>query len=157
MFEQFDQAELTEWLARSTSNYIEERVASGDTPDEARDSAHASLERTFPGGMASPAQRAGRLVLAGERIGELWVGQFADDPQRWWVWNIRIEDHFQGRGLGRRAMLIAEDLARAGGAVTLGLNVLAHNGAARSLYSSLGYREVTIQMRKDVIQGPIDP
>ena len=157
MFEQFDQAELTEWLARSTANYIKERVASGDTPDEARDRARESLERTFPGGTVSSRQKAGRLVLAGEPIGELWVGQFADDPQRWWVWNIRIEDHFQGRGLGRRAMLIAEDLARAGGAVTLGLNVLAHNGTARGLYSSLGYREVTIQMRKDMIPGPIDP
>ena len=154
-FDQFDQADLTEWLARSNAEYIEERVSSGDTPEEARENAQASMERTFPGGVTSPAQRAGRLVLAGECIGELWVGQFGDDPERWWVWNVRIEDQFQGRGLGRRAMLIAEDLARAGGAVTLGLNVFAHNVVARNLYSSLGYKEAALQMRKELAPPPI--
>lgn len=153
-FEQFDQADLTEWLARSNAEYIEERVASGDTPEEARDSAAASMDRTFPGGVISPSQRAGRLLLAGECIGELWVGQFGDDRERWWVWNVRIEEQFQGRGLGRRAMLIAEDLARAEGALSLGLNVFAQNVTARNLYSSLGYQEAAIQMRKDLTPRP---
>jgi ribosomal protein S18 acetylase RimI-like enzyme len=157
MFEQFDQADLTDWFARSNAEYIEERMASGDTLEEARANARASMERTFPGGVTSPKQRVGRLVLAGEPIGELWIGQFGDDPERWWVWNVRIDEQFRGRGLGRGAMLLAEELARAGGAVTLGLNVFAHNIVARSLYSSLGYREAAIQMRKDLTSNPADP
>ena len=156
-FEQFDQADLTDWLARSAAEYIEERVASGDTLEEARANAHASLERTFPGGVISPRQRVGRLVVAGEPVGELWVGQFGDDPQRWWVWNIAINEQSRGRGLGRSAMLLAEDLARAGGAVAIGLNVFAHNVVARNLYSSLGYRESAIQMRKDLTSSQVDP
>lgn len=156
-FEQFDQADLTDWLAESNAEYIEERVASGDTPEEARANAHASMERTFPGGVLSPRQLVGRLVLAGKPIGELWVGQFGEDPARWWVWNVRIDDQFRGRGLGRRAMLLAEDLARVRGAVTIGLNVFAHNVVARNLYSSLGYREAAIQMRKDLRSSPINP
>lgn len=156
-FEQFDQADLTGWLARSNEEYIEERVASGDTPEEARANADASMERTFPGGVPSPRQRVGRLVVAGEPIGELWVGQFGEDSERWWVWNVRIDDQFRGSGLGRRAMLLAEDLAREGGAVTIGLNVFAHNVVARNLYSSLGYREAAIQMRKDLRSSPVDP
>ena len=54
-------------------------------------------------------------------------------------------------------MLVAEELARAGGAVTLGLNVFAHNVVARNLYASLGYREAAIQMRKDLTPLPTDP
>lgn len=156
-FEQFDQADLADWLARSNAEYIEERVASGDTPEEARANAHASMGRTFPGGVTSPRQRVGRLLLAGEPIGELWVGQFGEDPERWWVWNVRIDEQFRGRGLGRTAMLLAEDLARVRGAVSLGLNVFAHNTVARNLYSSLGYRESAIQMRKDLRSSPVDP
>ena len=156
-FEQFDQADLTDWLARSNAEYIEERVASGDTLEEAQANAHASMERTFPGGVSSPRQRAGRLVLAGEPVGELWVGQFGEDADRWWVWNVRINEQSRGRGLGRKAMLLAEDLARAGGAVTIGLNVFGHNVAARNLYSSLGYRETSIQMRKDLPSDVVDP
>ena len=156
-FEQFDQADLTAWLAQTNAEYIEERVASGDTLEEARANAYASVERTFPGGVISPKQRVGRLVLAGEVVGELWVGQFGEDPERWWVWNVRINEQSRGRGLGRRAMLLAEDLARAGGAVTIGLNVFAHNAVARNLYTSLGYREAAIQMRKDLEPSQGDP
>ena len=152
-FQPFDQDDLTEWLARSKAEYIEERVASGDTRDEANANADASMERTFPDGMTSSSQRVGRLIVAGECIGELWVGQFGDDPERWWVWNVQIDEQCRGRGLGRKAMLLAEELARAGGAVTIGLNVFADNVVARHLYSLLGYRESAIQMRK-YLTGP---
>lgn len=41
-----------------------------------------------------------------------------------------------------------EQLARAAGATTIGLNVFANNVVARSLYSSLNYQESSVQMRK---------
>ncbi|MCU1494550.1 MAG: sortase-like acyltransferase [Acidimicrobiaceae bacterium] len=47
-------------------------------------------------------------------------------------------------------MLLAENLARANGATSIGLNVFAHNRVARDLYSSLGYRETSVQMRKEL-------
>ena len=116
---------------------------------------HQLSERS-PVGLASPGQRAGRLFFAGEMIGELRLGQFAGDPQRRWVRNLRIEEQFRGRGLGRQAMLLAEDLARASGATSIGLNVFAHKVQARNLYSSLGYQEASIQMRKDLTSRPIE-
>jgi ribosomal protein S18 acetylase RimI-like enzyme len=45
-------------------------------------------------------------------------------------------------------MLLAEELARTQGATSIGLNVFAHNVVARELYSSLGYTETSVQMRK---------
>ena len=59
-----------------------------------------------------------------------------------------IDEEFRGRGYGREAMLLAEQLARREGALTLGLNVFGHNQVARTLYSSLGYEETAVQMRK---------
>ena len=152
-FEPFDRGYLAEWLAHSKSEYIKERVAAGDTPDEARANAEASTQRTFPEGSPAPGQLAGWLVWDGQRIGELWVGPFSSDPERWWVWDIRVDERFRGRGLGRQAMVLAEELARANGAVSIGLNVFAHNTKARSLYASLGYLENSIQMRKKVARS----
>jgi ribosomal protein S18 acetylase RimI-like enzyme len=45
-------------------------------------------------------------------------------------------------------MLLAEELARSHGATTIGLNVFGQNHIARGLYTSLGYREQAVQMRK---------
>lgn len=149
-FEQFGADDLSDWLARSTAEYVGERVAAGDTLDEARANAEASMDRTFPRGVPAAGQLAGRLFSDGQPIGELWVGQFGTDPRRWWVWDIRIDEPFRGRGLGRKAMSLAEDLARSGGATSIGLNVFAHNTTARRLYTSLGYSPTSVQMRKDL-------
>jgi GNAT superfamily N-acetyltransferase len=147
-FELFDPSDLAEWLVRSNSEYVAQRVSAGDTPEEAVANAEESMRRTFPDGSPAPGQLAGRLVWDGQPIGELWVGPSGDDPERWWVWDVRLNESSRGRGLGRRAMLIAEDLARSNGAISIGLNVFAHNIVARNLYTSLGYRETSVQMRK---------
>jgi ribosomal protein S18 acetylase RimI-like enzyme len=149
-FEPFNSRDLAEWLVRNNSEYIEERVAAGDSPEEAKANAEASWRRTFPNGSPAPGQLAGRLVWGGQRIGELWVGRFGSDPERWWVWDVRVDEPFRGRGLGRQAMLLAEELARTNGAVSIGLNVFADNTVARNLYASLGYRESSVHMRKQV-------
>ena len=70
------------------------------------------------------------------------------DPQRWWVWDVMIDEQFRGQGFGRQAMTLAETLARREGALTIGLNVLGHNHVARELYASLGYTVTAMQMRK---------
>jgi ribosomal protein S18 acetylase RimI-like enzyme len=147
-FQEFEAAELAEWLARSTAAYIEQRVAAGDTAQEATENAAASMRDTFPDGSPAPGQLAGKVLSGDQPVGELWIGRFGRDPARWWVWNIEIGEEFRGRGLGRRTMLLAEEIARANGATSLGLNVFAHNEVARALYSSLGYRESSVQMRK---------
>jgi ribosomal protein S18 acetylase RimI-like enzyme len=153
-FDPFDPPDLAEWLVRTNSEYIQERVSAGDTPEEASANAEASLGRAFPSGSPAPGQFAGRLVWGGQRIGELWVGPLGSDPERWWVWDVRVDEPFRGRGLGRQAMLLAEELARTNGAVSIGLNVFADNTVARTLYASLGYRESSVHMRKQVSTSP---
>ena len=67
-----------------------------------------------------------------------------------WVWEVVVDEQHRGRGLGRAAMLLAEEQARAAGAVELGLNVFGYNTVARALYESLAYETVSMQMRKQL-------
>ncbi|HUJ67148.1 MAG TPA: GNAT family N-acetyltransferase [Acidimicrobiales bacterium] len=149
-FEAFGPAQLASWLERSRSDYISERMSAGDTLAEASANADASLDRTFPDGSPGPGQLVGWISHNGVHAGELWIGPFGDDPRRWWVWNVAIDEERRGLGLGRKAMVLAEELAAANGATSIGLNVFAHNGIARRLYQSLGYEETSIQMRKSL-------
>lgn len=45
-----DVSDLATWIVRSRADYIDERVAAGDTLAEATANADASFERAFPGG-----------------------------------------------------------------------------------------------------------
>ena len=149
-FDEFDPPDRQAWLAESNQEYIQERVIAGDTVEEATANAEATIGRLFPGGSPAAGQLAGWLLSDGERIGQLWIGPFGSDPTRWWVWNIAIEAQYRSRGFGRDAMKLAERMAIENGATTLGLNVFAHNDVARHLYSSLGYEESSVQMRKEL-------
>jgi ribosomal protein S18 acetylase RimI-like enzyme len=150
-FEDFDPADLASWLERSRSNYISERMAAGDTLAEATANADASLARTFAGGSPAPGQMVGWVSDDGVRVGELWIGPYGDNPYRWWVWDVAIEETRRGQGLGRKTMILAEKLASANGATSIGLNVFARNAVARGLYRSLGYEETSVQMRKSLL------
>lgn len=147
-FRPFDSEELASWLARSTDRYVRERQAAGDTEAEATANARSTMERLFPGGAPAPGQQLGWVLVDGKPVGELWVGPFGDDPTRWWIWDVAVREELRGRGFGRAAAVLAERLCREHGATDLGLNVFARNGVARALYSSLGYEETSLQLRK---------
>jgi ribosomal protein S18 acetylase RimI-like enzyme len=149
-FEELDPAALAEWLVETRTSYVEQRIEAGDSPDEAEANASRSLEQLVPGGSPAPGQLIGRLRLGDETVGRLWVGPAGPDPERWWVWDIAIREDQRGRGLGRQAMVLAEELARSHGATTIGLNVFGQNQIARGLYASLDYREQAVQMRKSL-------
>jgi ribosomal protein S18 acetylase RimI-like enzyme len=63
---------------------------------------------------------------------------------------VRVEEDLRGRGYGRQIMEAADGLAREMGGERLGLNVFGDNPKARGLYESLGYVEISRQMRKDI-------
>jgi ribosomal protein S18 acetylase RimI-like enzyme len=147
-FEAFDPTALAEWLVEARTSYVEQRIEAGDSPDEAEANATRSLDQLVPGGSPAPGQLIGRVRLGDETVGRLWLGPAGSDPERWWIWDVAIHEGRRGRGLGRQVMLLAEELARSHGATTIGLNVFGQNHIARGLYTSLGYREQAVQMRK---------
>jgi ribosomal protein S18 acetylase RimI-like enzyme len=141
---------LAAWLERSRTDYVAERMDAGDSAAEAESNAAAAHERLMPGGNPAPGQLIGRVLGPDGAVGHLWLGPAGTDPARWWVWDVAIEPEFRGRGFGRAAMELADRLARANGARTIGLNVFGRNTVARNLYASLGYEESAVVMRKDL-------
>jgi len=146
-----DGTELSSWLDRLGEEYIEERVAAGDDRERARRGVARDRADFFPGEAPAPGQLVFRLLEDGQAVGSLWIGRVPERaPEYWWVWSIEIEERFRGRGFGRAAMVLAEAQARSGGARRLGLNVFGANAVARSLYESLGYETVELQMGKQL-------
>jgi ribosomal protein S18 acetylase RimI-like enzyme len=144
-----DAAEVADYLSHQRDAYVAERVRAGDEPIEAARNADESMGRAFPGGRPADGHLVFRVELDGQAAGVLWIGPRGPDaPDRWWVWDITIDEAARGHGIGRQAMLLAESEARARGAVDLGLNVFGHNTVAAGLYRSLGYEVTAMQMRK---------
>jgi ribosomal protein S18 acetylase RimI-like enzyme len=147
-FRPLEPSELAAFQASSRGDYLEDLERSGMSKKEAEKNAEASFARMFPNGTLAPGQHIGRVIVAGEEVGVLWIGLTGDEADRWFVYYVEIDADKRGRGFGREAMLLAESFAREHGAATLGLNVFAFNTIARSLYQSLGYEESAVQMRK---------
>jgi ribosomal protein S18 acetylase RimI-like enzyme len=118
----------------------------------ARDRAATSTAEMLPDGLRSPGHRFWVAEFEdGEHVGELWLGfRRIDDVDVVWVYDVRVDERLRGRGFGRQIMEAADGLAREMGGERLGLNVFGDNPIARGLYESLGYVEISRQMRKDI-------
>jgi ribosomal protein S18 acetylase RimI-like enzyme len=141
--------ELGRFLGRSEGEYAAERAAAGEPLEVARSRAAASRAEFFPGGRPKAGHLVFSIVDDDEPIGVLWVGPHPDGyPGAMWVWNVEIDEPHRGRGAGRRAMELAEEVVIGRGASELWLNVFGQNEVAIGLYRSLSYQPMTIQMRK---------
>ena len=146
-------AEWDEWMPRQMAGYAEHITASGAMSEaDARAKAEADTARSFHGGYTTPGQLVFRLMAGDEAAGWLWLAVPGPDRDRLmgWVYNIEVDPAFRGRGYGRAAMILAEDEARSRGMTSLGLNVHGQNTVARSLYDSLGYGVMALQMKKEL-------
>jgi ribosomal protein S18 acetylase RimI-like enzyme len=146
-----NRAEFDEWLPRNIAGYAEHIAASGAMPAAAaREKAERDTARSFSAGFTTPGQHVFRVLAADVAVGWLWLGVPGPDPDPLmaWVFQVEMAPEYRGRGYGRVAMLLAEDEARARGMTSLGLNVRGQNKVARSLYDSLGYEAMSLQLKK---------
>jgi ribosomal protein S18 acetylase RimI-like enzyme len=67
-----------------------------------------------------------------------------------YVSDLVVAERWRDRGIGRALLRRAEEYARAEGAPTLGIGVLAINTGAHALYRELGFSDHLIQMRKEL-------
>ena len=148
--------EFADWLPRACEDYADDMIRNSDAdPEAARAKARRDSERLFPGGLPSVDQLVFVIEADGERVGELWLSAREGELRRvLYVWNIRIDERHRGRGLGRRAMVLAESEARRRGLTHIGLGVMGGNETARRLYRSLGYTETFVSMEKPVTRKP---
>jgi ribosomal protein S18 acetylase RimI-like enzyme len=144
-------AEFETWLPRNIAEYAEHIAASGAMPlAAAREKAERDTARSFHAGFGTPGQHLFRVVAGDTAVGWLWLSVPGPDPdpRMAWVSQIELAPEYRGRGYGRAAMLLAEQEARARGMTSLGLNVHGQNTIAQSLYRSLGYQPMSLQLKK---------
>ena len=143
--------QIATFISVDIEHYVDERVTAGESPEEARSVAENQMAMLFPDGIPAPGQLLYQLFDdEGAPVGFLWIGPpMGEEPgAKYWVWNVEIDEPYRRRGLGRAAMVLAEDAARAQGATELGLSVFGHNPIAHHLYESMGYMTKAVQMRK---------
>ena len=142
-------ADLQRWFVSSKAEYLDDLLRAGETLDAAQSSVDESFERYFPAGVPAGGHMVYSVISDGFPAGYLWIGPHnAAATSAWWVWDIAINADQRGLGLGRAAMLLAEEVVREHGGTTLGLNVFGFNTAARGLYESLGYETTSMRMLK---------
>ena len=145
--------EYQAWSALELEGYISEIVASGTMScPAAEDQARREDAELLPQGLDTPGQLIFRLEAEGQPVGWLWLAlqRPHGDPGVGFIYNIVVDETFRGRGYGREAMELAEEEAKRHGLRALALNVFGHNRVAWDLYLSLGYRETSVRMKKDL-------
>ncbi|GAA1959972.1 GNAT family N-acetyltransferase [Agromyces allii] len=143
--------EVAAWLPVAMREYEESRLEAGDSAEAADAARVLSEERFFPGGRLIDGHLLFTVRLAGEDVGWFWLGPWnGTGTEDWWIYDIRVYDEFQRRGIARIVMQRADAIARDGGAKSLGLNAFAYNVPAISLYESLGYLTAALHMRKEL-------
>ena len=145
--------EYAQCSAAQLEAYVDELVASGSMSREAaEEKGRRDAAELLPEGLASPGQLVFRMEADGQSVGWLWLALRNPRAEAGvgFVYDIAVDEALRGRGYGRAAMRLAEDEARRNGLHAIALNVFGHNAIARALYASLGYRETSVQMRKEL-------
>ena len=144
-------SDLARWLAEQRAEYIADRIRAGDDEAAATRNAVETDERFFPGGVPADGHDVLTITEDGRRVGTIWLGPHPSGLTGvWWVWDVQVDYAERGRGVGRAAMLLAEEHVASRGGAALALNVFGFNTAARRLYESLGYETTALQMRKEL-------
>jgi ribosomal protein S18 acetylase RimI-like enzyme len=143
--------EFDAWLPEAKAAYAADISRAGADEAAARAKAERDFPRLLPDGLASDGQDLYTVEHDGHAVGVLWVAEREDDFGRsLFVYDVEIDEAHRGQGLGKAAMLLAEDEARRRGIDRVTLNVFGGNDVARSLYRALGYDELAVYMMKRV-------
>lgn len=138
------------WQAEVVEAYATDLATNGGlTPVQARRKAESDTASLLPDGVMTPGHVILWLRSGQVRVGRLWLAERTSHGSPiLFVYDVAIEPEHRGRGFGRAAMLLAEEIATRHGLEEIGLNVFGGNAVARSLYRSLGYEERAVTMGK---------
>jgi ribosomal protein S18 acetylase RimI-like enzyme len=144
--------EFDAWRERSQTAYGTDLAANGGLDEER---AAAKAETDYSSLLPDRLETAGHTVYAVERdgqgVGSLWLAERPTElGPGLFVYELYVDADQRGGGVGRAAMLLAEEEATRRGIGSITLNVMGGNEPARGLYRGLGYREVAVFMEKQL-------
>ena len=139
------------FVARGMAFYVDDMVRAGIDRSVAQAKADTDLPQLLPDGLATPNHYMYAIEDDGRFAGYLWLcDRDGELGHSLFVYAVEIDREFRGRGLGRAAMVFAEEEAQRLGIAKVALNVFGGNEVARGLYLSLGYTETAVHMEKRV-------
>ena len=144
--------EFADWAGPAQLAYAADIAGSGVLPEAAaRDKARDDFAALLPDGLNTAGQHLWSAWSGPDRVGMIWIGeQVRPDGLTGFVFDVQVDPDQRRRGHGRAIMLAVEDRCRALGMNAVALNVFGQNLTARRLYTSLGYQEVSLDMRKPI-------
>ena len=154
------QDQLDAWRPRSVRGAADQLVAAGlmAAPDAVA-WAQAQLDRLLADGVATPLHRLSTIRSGGrdECVGHLWTWiRPGEGDAEAFLMDVEITPEHRGRGLGRAAVVAAEQEAAGLGATVVRLNVYTHNRAAVRLYEGLGYLPTGMTVTRRLDAGAPD-
>jgi len=82
-----------------------------------------------------------------EKMGIPWINV---NDKRAFIYDIRIDEKYRGKGYGKRTLNKLEEFLREMGAKYIGLNIWADNKIAFELYKKMGYTISNMAMFKEI-------
>jgi ribosomal protein S18 acetylase RimI-like enzyme len=134
------------YLRRSRIDYVNDLVASGMSAAAAATRADEQQRQALPDARPTHGHQV-RAVIERERtIGHVWYGPEPDaSDDRWWLWDIWVNESDRGRGVGREVLALVEAEVRRLHGTSLGLSVFGSNDRARQLYERAGFEVVSVR------------
>jgi ribosomal protein S18 acetylase RimI-like enzyme len=146
------QPEYDVFIERLIPDYAADNVRAGYWSEaEALEKARKQTESLLPQGLQTKDHYFYTLYDDNNAIGMIWMRVEFDRPMKsGFIFEVRIEEKFRGKGYGREIMSLIEEKARELGIKKMGLHVFAYNTVARNLYESLGYEISSLNMLKSL-------
>ncbi len=135
------QSEFDAFLAQAVPEYAADNVRAGYWDEaEALEKSRKEFEMLLPQGLQSENHYLYTVYDEEQAVGLIWMRANMDRPTKsGFIFDIRIDGKFRGKGYGKQAMLLIEEKARELGLKSIGLHVFAYNKVAKNLYEGIGY------------------
>ncbi|HSM72095.1 MAG TPA: GNAT family N-acetyltransferase, partial [Anaerolineales bacterium] len=127
------QTEFDEFLEHLVPSYAADNVRAGYwSEEESLEKSRKQTDALLPQGLQTENHYLFTLFDDDKPVGMIWMRAELDRPiKSGYIFDVEIRQEFRGKGYGKQAMLLIEEMARELGITRMGLHVFAYNSVAR--------------------------
>ena len=146
------QSEFDSYFETLVPDYAADNARAGYwSEDEALEKSRHQTTSLLPKGLQTPNHYIYSLYDEEQKIGMIWLKVDLERPVKsGFIFDVRVEGEFRGKGYGKEIMSLVEEKARELGIQRMGLHVFAYNEVAKNLYEGIGYKHSSYNMLKDL-------
>ena len=146
------QPEFDKYFETLIPDYAADNVRAGYwSEDEALEKSRQQTTSLLSQGLQTPNHYIYSLYEGEKKVGMIWLKVDLERPVKGgFIFDVRIDEEFRGKGYGKQIMSLIEEKAREFGVQRMGLHVFAYNEVAKNLYERIGYKISSMNMLKDL-------